>query len=128
MRDAIFDLISNDNALIVLGIGFDSLYSGDVDTPIQRPYGVLRWGDTSPGLAQVNERTLTVWIHDNPGDYRKIDDILARLRVLLEGISAYKTTRGWIAEIRWLTDSGDLSDDTTRTIARTSTYAIVASG
>ena len=128
MREALFSLIASDLQLNMLGINADSLFAGDVDTPQPRPYMVLRWGDTAPGVNVVNTRQLTVWVHDKPNDYTVIDGIVIRLRAVLLSVAGYKTSNGWISAIDWITDSGDLTDDVTDTIARTSSYAIVASG
>jgi hypothetical protein len=128
MRATIARALYTDDILISEGITRQSVYSGDVDTPVQRPYIVLRWGTTNPGVDVSRQRSLVVWVHDQPNDYARIDRIIKRTRTVLTGIVARQTDVGWITAIDWLTDSDDLSDDGTHTILRTSAYNIVASG
>jgi len=120
--------VYNDAELNSLGITRDSINSGDVDTPSQRPYIVFRWGETNPGVDVVRQRSLVVWVHDRPNDYDRIDQIIKRIRDVLTSIAAQRTDTGWISSIDWTLDSGDLSDDISRTIIRTSTFNIVGSG
>jgi hypothetical protein len=128
VRSTVARLLWMDTELNDLGINRDSLFAGDVDTPEPRPYGVLRWGTTSPGMDVSRSRVLTVWFHDEPNDYTRIDSIIHRVRQILEGTYAAKTEIGWITDVSWLTDSDDLTDDATRTICRNSTFTIVGSG
>lgn len=111
-----------------LGITKDSFWSGDADTPSTRPYIVMRWADTQIGVGDSRQRNLVMWIHDAGNNYDKIDSILRRARSIITEIHGARTDTGWITTIDWLTDSGDLSDDTTHTILRTSTYNVIASG
>lgn len=128
MRDTIARALWTDSQLVALGITRESLVSGDADTIEPRPYMVLRWGDTNPGVDVSRQRSLVVWVHDRPNDYTRIDSIVSRVRDVLTSIVATRTSTGWVTTIDWLTDSGDLSDDATRTIVRNSSYNIVASG
>lgn len=128
MRDTIARALWTDSQLVALGITRESLVSGDADTIEPRPYMVLRWGDTNPGVDVSRQRSLVMWVHDRPNDYTRIDNIISRARNVLTSIVATRTSTGWVTAIDWLTDSGDLSDDATHTISRNSSYNIVASG
>jgi hypothetical protein len=128
VRKVVGRALWSDTVLNGLGIVQTSLWSGDVDTPEPRPYMVLRWGDTSVGVGDSRQRTLVLWIHDKGNNYDRIDSILRRSRIIITDIHGARTDTGWITAIDWITDSGDLSDDTTQTILRTSAYNIVASG
>lgn len=128
MRKAIARAVYSDAELNSLGITRASIHSGDVDTPSERPYIVFRWGETNPGVDVVRQRSLVVWVHDRPNDYDLIDRIIKRIRDVLTGMIAQRTDTGWISSIDWTLDSGDLSDDISRTIIRTSTYNVVGSG
>lgn len=131
MRELVYQTIANDTQLHALGLTVDAVSSGDVDSPAERPYVVLRWGETTPGVdkdtRRVNSRNLVVWIHDQPGDYTRIDQILKRIRTVLIGLYAAQTSTGWLTGVDWTTDSSDLSDDVTGTIARTSAYQVIGS-
>lgn len=128
VRKVIARALWSDVLMNGLGITQDSLWSGDVDTPVPRPYMVLRWQDTQVGVGDSRQRPLILWIHDKGNNYDRIDAIVRRSRDIMTEIHGARTDTGWITAIDWLTDSGDLSDDTTHTILRTSSYNIVASG
>lgn len=133
MRSLIRSRILADGQLAAAGVLPAGTLAGQVDTPTERPFLNLIWGDTGEGLAVVKRRLLTVWVHDNPGDYWRIDQILVRLRSVLTGIEATAWTEaggqsGWVTAVRWEGDSGDLTDDGHGTIVRTSSYSIIGSG
>lgn len=128
MRQAVAQRLIDDVVLNGLGVDEDSLFAGDIDTVDVRPFVVLRWGSTSPGVSTVNRRVLTVWVHDTPSDYGRIDQIMKRVRVLLESMFAFPTENGWISEVEWVGDSDDLTDDGNQTILRQGNYAIIGSG
>jgi hypothetical protein len=128
MRAYIAGLIVADAQLIALGINVDSLISGDIDSPSARPFMVLRWGATVPGLSVVNKRLLTAWTHHDPGNASVIDAINLRLRTVLEAVAGVQTETGWITEVKWTGESDDLPDDGNDTITRQSNFTLVASG
>lgn len=129
MRALILQAIIGDSALNALGIVDDSSFAVDVDTPQERPFLQLRWGRSDVGLDVVTRRNLVVWVHDQPGDYSKIDMILVRLRALLPTlVSLSNETGGWLVDVEWLGDSEDLTDDGHRTIARNASFLLVGSG
>jgi hypothetical protein len=122
------ELLTSDAQLQAMGVNPNSLSAGDVDTPEPRPYIVLQWGETIPGVDVSRRRTLTVWVHDKPNDYTVIDQIIKRIRQIYEGLAGYKTTTGWITSVDWVTDSDDLTDDGPHTICRTTAYTVIGSG
>jgi hypothetical protein len=128
MRTHVTRAVYDDTIMNGLAVTRDKIFAGDADSVGLRPYLVFRWGDTTPGMDVSRFRSLVVWVHDQPNDYSRIDKIISRLRDILTGMKAERTDTGWITEIEWVTDSGDLSDDISRTILRTSTYTIVGSG
>jgi len=116
-----------DNALI--DVPEEAIVSGDADSVQQRPFVNLQWAENNPGLGPVTRRNLVVWFHDEPGDYSRIDTLVARTRAVFTSLSAVQAPEGsWLVEVRWETDSGDLRDDARGTIVRTSTYLVVGSG
>lgn len=130
MRTYIAHALYSDTQLASLGVTREGTYAGDVDSPTQRPYLVLRWLDTSRGVGRsaTKQRNLTIYVHDGYNDYTRIDAIVRRIRQVFESIAGARTATGWITQVDWLTDSGDLSDDTSRTIMRTTSYNVVGSG
>lgn len=136
IRSYIFSLITTDP--VVNGLGFDEnnvFTSHDEDTPQARPFMILRWGSTDIGLndrdtgVYSNLRRLVVWVHDDPGDYGRIDQVLVRVRDILVTVTgAYTGTIGqYIGQINWNGDSDDFKDDIVGTITRNSGYTLVGS-
>ena len=110
-------------------LGVPTIVSGDADSVTERPFMNLQWGENAPGLAHVHRRSLVVWFHDEPSDYARIDQLVARTRAVLTALAGAPAPEGGVLlEARWETDSGDLRDDSRRTILRTSTYTIVGTG
>lgn len=128
MRTVIRQAIANDVTLAGLGVVPSGVLAGDVDTPTERPFIQLRWGETSPGLSTVDNRVLAIWVHDQPGDYTRIDSIIRRIKQIFDGLTPVQHSTGWLLEIEWVTDSDDLTDDGHGTITRTTTHTLVGSG
>lgn len=146
VREYIFGLITSDPELNGLGITQDSTFvTHSVDTPQIRPLCILRWQAETPGLPSrratagagsipnwpVNQRVLTVWVHEdrNMGDYTRIDRSLKRLRTLLTSVEGVHVGPGdtWLTAITWEGDSDDLDDDEARTITRNAQFRLTGS-
>lgn len=128
MRTLIRNAIVVDATLTGLGVVSAGVLAGEVDTPAQRPFLVLRWGDTIPGLDTVDRKVLVIWVHDNPGSYSRIDSVIRGLKVLFRSMEADQHATGWLIKAEWVTDSGDLTDDGHGTIVRTTSFNFVSSG
>lgn len=112
-----------------LSVPEGAIVSGDADSVQERPFINLQWSENNPGLGPMTRRSLVVWVHDEPGDYARIDAILLRIRAIFTGLEAAQAPEGgWLNSVRWETDSGDLRDETRGTILRTSTYLLIGSG
>lgn len=136
LRSFIFSLITADP--ILNGLGFteqNTFTSHDEDTPQARPFIILRWGSTNVGLNDwdtgvgSNLRQLVVWVHDDPGDYVRIDQALDRVRTVLTLVrGTYTGTTGkYIGQATWNGDSDDLKDDIVGTITRNSSFTFIGS-
>jgi hypothetical protein len=128
MRALIRQALIGDATLAGLGVVAPGVISGDVDTPAERPFLQLRWGQTTPGLSTVDRRVLIIWVHDKPGNYSRIDSIIRQIKVILAGLEADQHSSGWLLKTEWITDSEDLTDDGHGTITRTTTHNLVGSG
>jgi hypothetical protein len=128
MRTILRSAILADAELNAEGIVSDRFFAVDVDTPQGRPFMQLRWGSNSGGLDVVTRRFLVIWVHDEPGDYSRIDRIIQRLRVLLSSLAGTSIESQSILAIEWTGDSEDLTDDGHQTIARNASFTIVGSG
>lgn len=120
----------NDPTLNGLGIDDDNAFAVDVDTPELRPFLQLRWGrnDSALSKTQIGRRTLALWVHDQPGDYGRIDSIILRLRTLLPTLVGQTNGLGYLIAVEWTGDSEDLADDGHRTITRHADFVLVGSG
>lgn len=91
--------------------------------PDPLPAAILRFIGSEDRLAPAAEQEgLEVWVHDEPGVYDNIDDILAVVRESLE--SAVPTEDGTYPPV-WSGDSQDLADDQWDTIVRNSSYTLL---
>lgn len=129
MRKLVWSLLSSDAQMIADGINADSLLGEQsVDTPQLRPFGVLRWGENERGVGASSVRTLTVWFHDEPADYARIDRLIKRAKVVLESAVAMRETGGgWLTQADWSGDSADLADDAYGTIVRNTSFRVIGS-
>lgn len=130
MRALIFQALVADPVLNGLGINSASSFAIDVDTPQTRPFLQIRWGQNQIGLKNtaVSRRTITVWAHDEPGDYSTIDAILARVKALLPTLDGQSNGSGHLVSAEWTGDSEDLADDGHGTITRNASFTLVGSG
>lgn len=84
-----------------------------------KPYVVVILGnDTSEGLGEdvdLHRQFFTLYVHDEPGDYSRIDDIVTQLKHAL--VNAFNKEAGVIT-VRYLETSRDLDDETLNTILR----------
>lgn len=130
LRTYVFSLITSDLYLRSKGINENSVFTQhSVDTPQVRPMIVLRWGATVPGVGPIDQRTLQVWVHDKPGSYNTINDVLGRVRALLRPLVGVNVggVDEWITSINWRGDSDDLRDDEAGTITRNAEFRITGS-
>ena len=129
MRALVRSTLTADATLAGLGVVAAGVLAGDVDTPAERPFLNLRWGGVDPGLSTVNKGTLTIWVHDEPGDYEaRVNPILLRVRALLLELVGEQHPTGWVVVVEWNGDSEDLVDDGHGTIARNASFTLVGSG
>lgn len=133
LRDYLFHLVTTDAVINALGItAANAFTSNDAETPQMRPFLVFRFANTTPGIPgeqTVNDRSFQVWVHDDPNDYTRIDDVITRVRSVLTSVFAqYTGTEGqYIHGVEWMGDSEDLADDEQRTITRYCEYRLIGS-
>jgi len=87
--------------------------------PTQVPYIVYNLGNRynkGPSRLKASVQGIQVWVHDEPGDYFRIDQILQRVKVVLEELPE-GTPDGFLG-IRHLETSQDLWDDLLKHIVR----------
>lgn len=127
MRRVIYESLKTDSQLLALGLLPTAIRAGDVDTPEERPFIDLRWGLTPsvPNIANVGPRFLTVWVHDEPNDYERIDRIIRRVKAIFAGLVGVRHETGYITLIEWSGDGEDGKDEGHGTIFRTTGHSII---
>lgn len=99
--------------------------SGSLEgTPQRKPFLIITFGQEQvdrrdADQASVTSNFATLWVHDDPGDYLRIDSILIACQKELVG----QVPGGIYAQ--WQGNSGDLADDVRGTIVRNSEYRLI---
>ena len=106
----------------VTSIVAERIYSsGELEAaPKDKPFIVLRFDDETPEIEEASFQDVTVWVHDEPGSYVRIDEALSAVRTTLEG--PVVAPDGVYAT--WLGDSPDLADDARQTLVRNSAFRL----
>lgn len=127
-RQWLFDQLT---AALVTPEIVDAVYAAGAvpANPSARPFIVIALGEETSDLQDgfqtaASSQASTLWIHDNPGSYGRIDRILKLVRSVIAG---QVSEEGAIACV-WQGDSGELSDDVYNTIVRTGSYRLVGTG
>lgn len=95
--------------------------------PAARPFLYVAYGADTPELRDdgkpvANSQVMTVYVHDEPGDYTRIDQILVLVKTALEG-QVVDGINGIFAI--WQGASPDLADDRFQTIVRNAEFRLV---
>lgn len=125
-RAAVYTMLSSDATLQSLGASFYAYQA--VDTPPTKPFVVIRWDDTQPGVVRGRGPiNVTFWVYDEPADYARIDSIISRIKTLLLGATHVAGSDGiTLTTAQWRSDSQDLYDDVYECIMRQTSFTIVA--
>lgn len=127
-RAAVFSLLSADTQLQALGINTGTVYgSNAVDTPDAKPFVILHWGMRAREFGLVGDQNLTVWAHDEPADYARINEILERVKAILTSAVHVDGGDGTILTLAtWNGDSDDFYDDGYETVSKNSGFVILS--
>lgn len=122
IRETVYSLLATDTELQALDPAGIEVHNVEaMDNPERRkPFLVTAWAEDPPVFGRPGRRSLTVWAHDEPADYTRIDDMLERVRILLVGL----IHEGGISQVMWEGASGDLYDDGFHTITRNSGFRV----
>jgi hypothetical protein len=118
MRKWLYDLLNEDQELRDIHEG--RVFQGQSlkETP-KKPFLVYRLGnDTSENLSEgtgPRRQFFQVYIHDQFSDYSRIDELVARVKYLLENSMSPEDN---ILQVRYLETSRDLDDQVHDTIFR----------
>ena len=128
MRAIVRNAIILDAPLLALGVTSNATLAGDVDTPEGRPFLNLKWGTDTPSFREslTVQTPLAIWVHDEPWDYDRINQILLRLRILLPSIQGVVSPGGSEVQVlTWQGNGPDLQDDGHRTIVKVGDFQVV---
>lgn len=101
----------------------ERIYGGGALTghPGAVPFVVLRFGpEVERAGRAAREKECAVWVHDDPGSYLRIDEVLAAVRWALVG----SVSEAGAIAVEWQGTSPDLADDVMDTITRNTSYAL----
>jgi hypothetical protein len=98
----------------------------EIPKPGSHPFVVYKLGNSSDSdlgpEANQQQQWLEVWVHDSPGDYKRIDDVHSKIRVAL--IAAVPSKTEGVTDCEWKEISRDLEDTEFRTWMRYARYLI----
>lgn len=124
-----FQQLTTDPAILA-DVPEASIYASSSLTgaPSERPFIVVAFGTETPELhdgdvPSATSKRATIYVHDTPGDYLRIERVLANVRNLFAGSISNMTGGGIMA--MWEGESGDLADELFRTILRYGEYRFV---
>lgn len=127
-RSVVNEALANNTQLLALGMLADATFAANmIDTPTIRPFIVMRWEETTRAFARIGSQGLTIWVHDEVGDYTRIDAMLEIIKSVLTSIVHVAGGDGkTVTQIDWAGDSPDLYDDGFATISRNAGFIVVS--
>jgi hypothetical protein len=130
MRKTIMSLLNEPTLTALVPGGWHQ--QGSLDIAPERVFGTYRLrGSTQSVTSRSPSREvgLEVWVHDDPGSYLRIDDILKELERILDGVVHVSAAAGEsISQTKFESRSPDLNDDGLRTICKMTSYTLIGKG
>lgn len=105
-------------------LGVDGIYAANSlqETPAVKPFIVLAFGGDETDLAGfASTGTVTAWVHDELGSYRRIDAIISEIHKVLVGSVPFSGA----VLCEWMGSSPDLMDDQMGTGVRNTMFRLV---
>lgn len=127
-RAAVYQLLATDSALNAEGIVQDSVFQTNaVENPESRPFLVLRWETKNASFKNIGLQFLSIWVHDERGDYSRIDRILKRvIEILVDAVHVAGDDGSILTMAEYQSTSDDFWDDGYRTITKYATFRIIS--
>lgn len=73
--------------------------------------------------------SLEIWVHDQPGDYSRIDGILKQIEATFDAVVHASAAEGeWVSTADFESRSPDLNDDGFGTICKMTNYSLIGRG
>lgn len=125
IRRTIWERITTDASITAL-VPVERWYERGAtkDTP-PTPYAVLADLGTDPRGGGKFARLLGVYVHDDRGNFGRIDDVLTLVRARLESAEQYVGTDGRLVSAGFQSTSDDGFDDATSTNTKNSVFRVV---
>jgi hypothetical protein len=120
-RGYVWEKLRADAGLTAI-VPVDSVFaSGSMEeVPADKPFIVLRFDPATPAIKPAMIQDFSVWVHDDPGSYARIDQVLGIIRTMLPG--PVPDDGGILIE--WQGDSPELADDIRETIVRNASFRL----
>lgn len=127
MRRLVYQALTADATLMGLLPGG---LAGDRTTgvPDVLPFGVLTLEGPTPGIGAHRTWRLTVWVHSEREDFTAIDQVLKRVKAVMNTLAPRTLNSIWLTDVTWEGDSPDLHDEDRGTNVRTSAFLLAGSG
>ena len=126
MRKTVYEILAAATDLTDI-VGDRILERGSVVDVPPRPFLVQAWGVTAVTNTTIRSvRNLDLYVHDERGDYSRIESALAAAKLALKGVAQYVGTTGYrIVQCDYQGISGDLDDPERRTNFQFSSWQVV---
>lgn len=122
-RETVFAALTGSTDLVAL-VGDRIHAASSLKNVPTTPFITFRMHHTLEVQGRIGKRQhVTIWAHDEPGDYMRIDDMIAAIDAAMEAILPTGTLR----EVRWIEGSPDLQDDDMGTITRNTRFEMTSS-
>lgn len=126
MRKTMYEILAGSTELAAV-VGDRIFERGAVIDVPPRPFLVQAWGVTAVSNTTIRSaRLLDLYVHDERGDYGRIEEALAAAKLALKGVAQYVGTTGYrIVQCDYQGISGDLDDPERRTNFQFSSWQVV---
>lgn len=101
-------------------VGRNSIDPEVPDKPFAVIGGFNRIGSSEAGRLVV--RQFEIWVHDEPGSYVFIDQVIRELNAHFANLVHFQGETYLLAQVDFVGESDDLQDDAMRTATRSVTY------
>lgn len=128
MRRLVYNLLSTNAPFMALLPGGLFGDRAEFPVPLEKPFGVLLHEGPLPGVRSHRQYRSALWVHDEPGDYTKIDEVLRAAEILLVAAVPVSLNGVWLNDVQWTGVSGDLSDDARRTNVKNTNFLLTGNG
>lgn len=125
VRKLAFEAVAGNAEVLALVPAEQWVARGALTERLTTPFVVYAIGEELPAPGPVRRTTVEFWVHDEPGDYTRIDDILEAIKVAAESTLQSEGYGYRMMVVEWTGNSGDLSDEGLHTATRTGGFRAV---